>query len=108
VDVAQIKQVLINLVKNAIEAMENTSDPVISISVKRILDRVAIEIFNNGDLIPPEVLEKIFVPFFSTKSEGSGIGLSLSRQIIRNHKGQISVESKKGAGTRFMVMLPAL
>jgi len=107
-DVAQVKQVLINLVKNAMEAMENTSEPVIVFSVKRILNQVSIEIFNNGDLIPEEVLEKIFVPFFSTKPEGSGIGLSLSRQIIRNHQGQISVESRKGKGTTFRIILPAL
>lgn len=107
-DEAQIKQVLINLVKNAIEAMEHTSEPVLGISVKRILHQVSIEVSNNGDLIPPEVMEKIFVPFFSTKPEGSGIGLSLSRQIIRNHKGQISVESEKGKGTTFRVQLPVL
>jgi len=107
-DMAQIKQVLINLVKNAIEAMERTSEPLISITVKRILNHVSIEVFNNGELIPPDVLEKIFVPFFSTKPEGSGIGLSLCRQIIRNHQGQISVESKKGKGTTFRVMLPAV
>ena len=107
-DLAQIKQVLINLVKNAMEAMEHTAKPEISISVKRVLNHAALEVFNNGEYIPPEVLEKIFVPFFSTKAEGSGIGLSLSRQIIRNHRGQISVVSKKKKGTTFTVMLPAL
>jgi nitrogen fixation/metabolism regulation signal transduction histidine kinase len=107
-DPGQLKQVLINLVKNAIEALENTSEPLISIAVKRILHQVSLEIYNNGELIPPEVLEKIFVPFFSTKPQGSGIGLSLSRQIIRNHQGQISVESKKGKGTTFRILLPVL
>jgi nitrogen fixation/metabolism regulation signal transduction histidine kinase len=107
-DEAQLKQVLINLVKNATEAMEHTSEPGIGVSVKRILHQVSIEIRNNGDHIPPEILEKIFVPFFSTKAEGSGIGLSLSRQIIRNHGGQISVESEKEKGTTFKVLLPAL
>jgi signal transduction histidine kinase len=67
---------------------------------------VSIEIHNNGPAIPPEILEKIFVPFYSTKAEGSGIGLSLSRQIIRNHGGQIGVESREGAGTTFKVLLP--
>lgn len=107
-DEAQVKQVLINLVKNATEAMEHTTEPCIGITVKRIFNQVSIEIHNNGDLIPPEVLEKIFVPFFTTKVEGSGIGLSLSRQIIRNHGGQISVESEKEKGTTFKVLLPAL
>ncbi len=102
----QLKQVLINMVKNASEAMPDNQEPVIQISVKRILDRISIEIFNKGKAIPPDVLEKIFVPFYSTKAEGSGIGLSLSRQIISNHGGQILVESKEGKGTTFKIMLP--
>jgi signal transduction histidine kinase len=105
-DEDQLKQVLINLVKNAIEAMENESEAALNISVKRILDMVSIEVHNTGQAIPVEVLEKIFVPFYSTKPEGSGIGLSLSRQIIRNHDGHIGVESEKGSGTTFRVMLP--
>ncbi len=108
VDPSQLKQVLINIVKNATEAMDNVKDPVIGISVKRILHQVSIEIYNSGAAIPPEVLEKIFVPFYSTKPEGSGIGLSLSRQIISNHGGQIAVESEEGKGTTFKVMLPVV
>jgi len=105
-DEAQIKQVLINLVKNATEALADMESPVIEISVKRILHQVAIEIYNNGPAIPPDILEKIFVPFYSTKTEGSGIGLSLSRQIISNHGGQIAVESERDKGTTFRVVLP--
>jgi signal transduction histidine kinase len=105
-DENQIKQVLINLVKNAMEAMEGKPDPKLDLAVKRILNHVSVEISDNGSGIPTEVLEKIFVPFYSTKPEGSGIGLSLSRQIIRNHKGQIVVESEDGSGTTFRVMLP--
>jgi two-component system nitrogen regulation sensor histidine kinase NtrY len=106
-DEAQLKQVLINLLKNAMEALEGVEDPGIEISVKRILHQVSIEIHNNGPAIPSEILEKIFVPFFSTKAEGSGIGLSLSRQIISNHGGQIAVDSEDGEGTTFKVLLPA-
>jgi two-component system nitrogen regulation sensor histidine kinase NtrY len=105
-DESQVKQVLINLVKNAMEALEDIPGPRLDISVKRILNFVSVEISDNGSGIPPEVLEKIFVPFFTTKPEGSGIGLSLSRQIIRNHGGQISVVSKEGKGTTFKVALP--
>jgi len=105
-DSAQLKQVLINLIKNASEAVEQVKDPVITIYVKRILHQVSIEVHNNGPAIPPEILEKIFVPFFSTKKEGSGIGLSLSRQIISNHGGQIIVESEERNGTTFKVLLP--
>ena len=105
-DEAQIKQVLINLVKNATEALEDVESPVMEISVRRILHQLAIEIYNNGPAIAPDILEKIFVPFYSTKAEGSGIGLSLSRQIISNHGGQIAVESEKDKGTTFRVFLP--
>ena len=107
-DDAQLKQVLINLIKNATEAMDKLKDPVINISVKRILHQVSIEVYNKGPAIPPEVLEKIFVPFYSTKSEGSGIGLSLSRQIISNHGGQIVVDSKEGKGTTFKLLLAVI
>jgi two-component system nitrogen regulation sensor histidine kinase NtrY len=107
-DEAQLKQVLINLVKNATEALEGVESPLIEISVKRILHKVAIEIHNNGPAIPPDILEKIFVPFYSTKPQGSGIGLSLSRQIISNHGGQIGVNSREGVGTTFQVILSVL
>ena len=80
----------------------------VEVSVKRILYQVSIEIHNNGPAIPPDILEKIFVPFYSTKPEGSGIGLSLSRQIISNHGGQIAVESEEEKGTTFRVMLPVV
>jgi len=106
VDEAQLKQVFINLVKNATEAMVYVNEPVIGISVKRILHQVSIEVHNTGPAIPADVMEKIFVPFYSTKPDGSGIGLSLSRQIVRMHNGQISVESEEGKGTTFKVMLP--
>ncbi len=99
---------MINLIKNATEALDKQMDPVIGISVKRILHQVSIEIYNTGPAIPSDVLEKIFVPFYSTKPEGSGIGLSLSRQIIHNHGGQIAVESEEGKGTTFKLMLPVL
>jgi len=105
-DEAQVKQVLINLVKNGMEAIEEIPEPRLDITVKRILDHASVEISDNGKGIPQDILEKIFVPFFSTKPEGSGIGLSLSRQIIRNHGGHISVESEEGKGTIFKVTFP--
>jgi two-component system nitrogen regulation sensor histidine kinase NtrY len=105
-DESQVKQVLINLMKNALEALAGIPDPRLEIQVKRILDQVSLEITDNGPGIPPEILEKIFVPFYSTKPEGSGIGLSLSRQITRNHGGQISVVSEKDKGTTFRVSFP--
>ena len=88
------------------EAVEGMVDPKLDIRVKRIGDRMCIEISDNGVGIPKELQEKIFVPFFTTKPEGSGIGLSLSRQIVMNHGGQLSLESIPGRGSTFRVFLP--
>lgn len=106
VDRIQLKQVLINLVKNGMEALEGISRPELTISVKRVLDDCLIEVRDNGPGIPPDQLDKIFVPFFSTKPEGSGIGLSLSRQIIRNHHGQLTVHAEPDRGALFRISLP--
>jgi signal transduction histidine kinase len=105
-DAGQVKQVLINLVKNAMEALEDKQGAELRLTAKRVLDEVLIEVHDNGAGIPPAILEKIFVPFFTTKAEGSGIGLSLSRQILRNHGGQLSVASTPGTGTAFHITLP--
>jgi len=107
-DEAQVKQVLINLVKNAVEALEGAAEPTLIIRVRRVQDRIIIEVTDNGPGIPEEMKDQIFVPFFSTKTEGSGIGLSLCRQILHNHGGQISVKSETGNGTTFRVALPCL
>lgn len=107
-DEAQVKQVLINLVKNAMEALDTVAEPELAIRVKRLLDRIIIEVADNGPGIPEEFLDQVFVPFFSTKTDGSGIGLSLCRQIIHNHRGQISVKSETGKGTTFRVSLPCV
>jgi two-component system nitrogen regulation sensor histidine kinase NtrY len=101
-DKAQIEQVLINLIKNAIQAFDRTENK--RIELKCFLNdkqQVVISIKDNGTGIEPEALEKIFIPFFTTKKNGSGIGLSLSRQIMRQHNGTLSVKSTLGAGTEF-------
>jgi two-component system nitrogen regulation sensor histidine kinase NtrY len=105
-DETQVKQVLINLVKNAMEALDGITDAALVIRAKRVLDRVIIEVSDNGPGIPDELRDQIFVPFFSTKTEGSGIGLSLCRQIVNNHGGQISMEPGKDRGTIFRVGFP--
>jgi len=97
-----IEQVLINLVKNSIEALMTKSDRKIELSAW--LDsqgRVVIQVRDNGPGIEPEAIDKIFIPFFTTKETGSGIGLSLSRQIMRLHGGAISVSSKADQETVF-------
>lgn len=97
-----IEQVLINLVKNAIQAMHNQASGVIELKAfmsKR--GRIVIQVSDNGQGIEPHVLEKIFIPFFTTKQQGSGIGLSLSRQILRLHGGTITAYSEPGVETKF-------
>ena len=105
-DVELIEQVIINLLKNAIEATKKIEEPKIIISAnKNSLGNAIIEIRDNGSGIAPADLEQIFVPFFTTKKDGSGIGLSLSRQIMRLHKGKIEVQSIVGEGSVFRLIL---
>jgi nitrogen fixation/metabolism regulation signal transduction histidine kinase len=97
-----IEQVLINLLKNGVEAVSAKEDG--SIELKGFMDeygRVFIQVIDNGIGINKEAREKIFIPFFTTKKSGSGIGLSLSRQIMRLHKGNISVSSEPNQGSCF-------
>ncbi len=101
-----LEQVLINLLKNAMEAVATTAEPKIGVSVSKNEEGVlAIQIADNGPGIPLALQEQIFVPFFSTKNEGSGIGLSLCRQIVQMHKGKLSVVSAEGGGAVFTIRL---
>ena len=95
-----IEQVIINLIRNAIEALATTQDPKIDLIAQRSTDGgITLSVCDNGQGISHENLDQIFVPFYSTKSDGSGIGLSLSRQIMKLHKGRIDVQSEEGKGT---------
>lgn len=97
-----IEQVLINLVLNAIDAMKDTSHPKIILSGYLNNDsRIIVTVTDNGAGMPADVMEKVFIPFFSTKASGSGIGLSLCKQIMLLHKGNIYVKSVSGSGTVF-------
>ncbi len=99
-----IEQVIINLIKNAMQAFSIQEEK--RIELMAYLDektKPVISVKDNGDGIDPEALERIFVPFFSTKKTGSGIGLSLSKQIMRQHEGRISVKSHLGEGTEFIL-----
>ena len=103
-DKEQIEQVLINLIKNAREAMPEHSEPSIELSAGMNADgHTYIQVNDNGPGIPAEVLERIFIPFFTTKPAGSGIGLSLSRQIMHMHKGSLTATSGVGKGSRFIL-----
>ncbi len=103
-DMHLVEQVLINLVLNAAEAVKEITEPRISLSAYTELNRTILKISDNGVGISPEVLDQIFIPFFSTRKNGSGIGLSLSRQIMLLHKGNIQVRSKAGEGTAFLLI----
>jgi two-component system nitrogen regulation sensor histidine kinase NtrY len=104
VDVNLIEQVLINLVVNAIEAIKDSPAPKIVLSAYVASNyKSVIKIADNGNGMPPELLDKIFVPFFSTKKNGSGIGLSLCKQIMMLHRGNVQVQSVEGEGTAFLL-----
>ncbi|WP_242118583.1 sensor histidine kinase [Aestuariivivens sediminicola] len=99
IDVHLIEQVLINLILNSRDACEGMADGKINVSAEKFRDGVQIKVADNGVGIPPEIMETIFVPFYSTKKTGSGIGLSLSKQIMMLHNGRIQVQSIEGQGT---------
>jgi len=103
-----IDQVLINLVKNAIQAFDEDHEGAKEVSLTATEDsrgRVLVHIKDNGVGIEEDAVSKIFIPFFTTKKQGSGIGLSLSRQIMRQHGGNISVKSVVNEGTEFTLKI---
>ena len=96
----------INLVQNGIDALNNKANGEIAIKTSKSFDGITeISITDNGMGISDEAIEKVFIPFFTTKEKGSGIGLSLSRQIIRMHGGTIDIKSKIGEGTSITIKL---
>ncbi|MBN3582885.1 GHKL domain-containing protein [Algoriphagus aestuarii] len=104
-DQTQIEQVLINLAQNAIHAVEDSEIKVITF--RAFIDeagKIILEVSDTGKGIEEEALSKIFIPFFTTKKKGSGIGLSLSKQIMRRHKGNIQVRSAIEEGTTFKLI----
>ncbi|MEM7106925.1 MAG: ATP-binding protein [Bacteroidota bacterium] len=104
IDPELIEQVLINLVKNAREAVNGKETGKVVIRSSTDAGRMVISVVDNGSGIDGETLDNIFVPFFTTKKEGSGIGLSLSRQIMRAHKGDLVVQSQLGTGSEFSMV----
>jgi len=100
-----ISQVFINLLKNAYEAAIEDKKPFIKIQLLPTNNSVTIQISNNGKMIPEDLKDQIFVPFFSTKTDGSGIGLSLSKQILLQMKGKIKLETNHNNLTQFDIVL---
>jgi two-component system, NtrC family, sensor kinase len=116
-----IGRVLLNLINNAFYAVQvkthggaslqqtpSPYNPTVTVSTKNIGDRIEISVKDNGSGIPPEIVDKIFQPFFTTKptGQGTGLGLSLAYDIVKAHGGEIRIESKNGEGTEFIVHLP--
>jgi len=101
----QLSQAFLNLMLNALESMEGEGKLRISLESEGA-SALTISIADTGKGIPPEDLERVFEPFFSTKRKGTGLGLAIVHQIVENHKGQIRVESREGEGTTFRITLP--
>lgn len=99
-----VGQILINLLRNAMQAMDLVPDKHIRVSAFQMDEQVRISVTDNGKGIPPELLDSVFVPFYTTRNEGSGIGLSLSREIMKLHGGGIRVHSEPGRETTFTLI----
>ena len=103
-DADQLRQVFVNLIQNAVQAMPQGGT--LSLATRVAGKGCVVEIADTGKGIAPEHLEKIFTPFFTTRDNGSGLGLSVSYGIVKDHGGDIEVESAPGLGTRFRILLP--
>jgi len=103
VDINLIEQVLINLLINAVDAVKDNESPHIILSAEAQNNRTIIKVSDNGSGMSSELIDKIFIPFFSTRKTGSGIGLSLCKQIMLLHKGNIQVQSIEGKGSVFIL-----
>jgi signal transduction histidine kinase len=115
-----IGRVILNLINNAFYAVdekkkhasassaENGYEPIVTVSTKTSHGKVEIKVSDNGNGIPQKMLDKIFQPFFTTKptGQGTGLGLSLSYDIIKAHGGELKVETKEGEGSEFIIELP--
>ena len=103
-DESQITQVLVNLIKNAAESIDSQSGGKIKIAIIQNNDRVSIDIYDNGDVVPVDIAPHIFIPFFTTKDGGSGIGLSVSRYIMRLHGGNLKHRTTADGWTVFSMI----
>ncbi|HEY5947597.1 MAG TPA: ATP-binding protein [Kofleriaceae bacterium] len=107
IDAAQMRQCLINLVRNASEALAGKPSGTVVLRTRRAGDRIRIDVEDDGAGIAADVLPRMFDPFFSTKEGGSGLGLALTQQIVKDHGGDLAVQSTVGRGTTFTVSVPA-
>ena len=101
-----IEQVIINFITNATFAVRDKNEPHIILYSGATDENAFLTVADNGCGIPQEIQEKMFIPFFSTKKSGTGIGLSLSREIVKMHSGNLQVQTKEGEGSAFTVLFP--
>ena len=106
IDSQLIEQVMLNLINNATEAMKDVDDKRMRVTSHKEGDNVKISISDSGKGVPPEIREKIFDPFYTTKSGGAGIGLCLCQRIVSDHGGSIEVFPSEYGGARFEVTIP--
>jgi len=102
-DDSQIQRVIVNLVKNALQAIPDNRDPEVLVSVKDLEDKIVVSVTDNGTGIPLENQSRIFEPKFTTKSSGMGLGLAIVRKIVENHNGKIYFETQENEGTTFII-----
>ena len=107
-DISQIEQVFVNLLLNSLHAVKENGRITVHSTVDRAQNRIEVEVADNGCGISPDAIEKIFDPFYSTRTDGIGLGLSVSYGIVQNHQGDIQVFSEPGRYTRFKIALPIL
>jgi two-component system sensor histidine kinase HydH len=107
-DQQQLKQALINVLSNSEQAMENSGgkDIYFRTWVDRDAGRAVIEVTDTGGGIPPEVMQNIFNPFFTTKVKGTGLGLAITNKIAKSHGGDVEVINREGSGVTFRIKLP--
>jgi signal transduction histidine kinase len=97
-----------NILDNAVGAIKQTGDVWIRIKTDEMYKKLIIDIEDNGEGMDQDVIDKVFDPFFTTKpvGQGTGLGMSITHKIVKNHQGEIDVQSVKGKGTKFTVTLP--
>ena len=105
-DYGRLTQVLINIIKNSIEAISNKGKIIVKTSLEK--NNIIIKVIDDGEGISKEKIDKIKEPFYSTKQNGSGLGVSLSQEIIKKHNGKISYDSIKDIGTTVTISIPAI
>ncbi|MDA8104487.1 MAG: ATP-binding protein, partial [Nitrospiraceae bacterium] len=105
-DSEQLKRVIINILDNAIQAMQNRGKITVEVRHYSAINRVYIDIADDGPGIPEEDKEKLFLPYFSTKRDGTGLGLAIAARVVAEHRGYLRVKDNKPAGTIFTIELP--